>query len=705
MKKIELLSPAGDYKSLEMAIDAGADAVYVSLKSYGARAFAPNFTMDEIKSAIKLCHLYGVRLYVTMNTLVKDTEVDDFLEKVKFLYLEGVDALIMQDLGMICLVRQMYPDLEIHASTQFNNSSKDTLILLKKLGVKRAVLSRELSIDEIKMMDVDIEKEIFIHGALCVSYSGCCLFSSMIGHRSGNRGECTGCCRLPYKLETNGKIVNSGYLLSMKELNTTKRIKELLNSGVCSLKIEGRMKSSSYVYFITKFYRRLIDGVDVDIDKEEEKLKILFNREFTFGHLFNINDSNLLNTKSPNHQGKTIGKVISVNKNRIKIKLDYPLHQEDGIRFMESKKGLVVNFLYDKNNKLTSCAENICYVDNKIGLTSLDKVNLTSSKVLEKEILAYEKRKVDVSFKLVTKASEPLKLIVSDGINKVLLTGKIVAKALNSPTTEDRIRKQLQKTNDTVYRVKDITVDMDEQLFIPIKELNEIRREILDKLTELRTKVKEKRICDVNFSKLDVEVLPAKSILVNDLANFLKAIDDKYDRIYVTKKDIYDKYKNKYPNIYYSGRRNLLNVCFYEKNLIHDICLSKTKNDICDYTFNVFNRYTVYYLHKMGYKCVTLSLELTYEDIKLLQKEFVATFGFKPNLEVFALGRAELMIIKGDLLKCRDTSFLIDSKNRRFPVFYDGVYTHVYNYLKRNKLDFYEHNLDEVSLRVDTTFM
>ena len=191
MKKIELLSPAGDYKSLEMAIDAGADAVYVSLKSYGARAFAPNFTMDEIKSAIKLCHLYGVRLYVTMNTLVKDTEVDDFLEKVKFLYLEGVDALIMQDLGMICLVRQMYPDLEIHASTQFNNSSKDTLILLKKLGVKRAVLSRELSIDEIKMMDVDIEKEIFIHGALCVSYSGCCLFSSMIGHRSGNRGECT----------------------------------------------------------------------------------------------------------------------------------------------------------------------------------------------------------------------------------------------------------------------------------------------------------------------------------------------------------------------------------------------------------------------------------------------------------------------------------------------------------------------------------
>ena len=139
--------------------------------------------------------------------------------------------------------------------------------------------------------------------------------------------------------------------------------------------------------------------------------------------------------------------------------------------------------------------------------------------------------------------------------------------------------------------------------------------------------------------------------------------------------------------------------------MIHDICLSKTKNDICDYTFNVFNRYTVYYLHKMGYKCVTLSLELTYEDIKLLQKEFVATFGFKPNLEVFALGRAELMIIKGDLLKCRDTSFLIDSKNRRFPVFYDGVYTHVYNYLKRNKLDFYEHNLDEVSLRVDTTFM
>ena len=256
MKKPELLIPAGDMDSLLQAIHNGADAIYIGGKNYGARKFAHNFSNEEIKQALDLCHLYDVKLYVTMNTLIKDNEVEDFLNQVEYLHKLGIDAIIMQDFGMICLVREKYPNLEIHASTQANNSSVDTVRLFHKLGVKRVVLSRELSKEEIEKIDVPIEKEAFVHGALCISYSGCCLMSSMIGTRSGNRGECAGSCRLPYSLEYKNRIISSNkYLLSTKELNTSRKIKELIDSGIDSFKIEGRMKSSEYVGLITRYYR------------------------------------------------------------------------------------------------------------------------------------------------------------------------------------------------------------------------------------------------------------------------------------------------------------------------------------------------------------------------------------------------------------------------------------------------------------------
>ena len=227
----ELLVPAGDMECLRQAVYNGCDAVYLACKSFGARKFAKNFDNEEIIEALKFCHLYGVKVYVTMNTLVKNNEVDTFLDQVDFLHKNGVDALIMQDFGMICLVREMYPNLEIHASTQANISSKEICKLYYDLGVKRVVFSRELSIDEIDNIDVPIEKEAFIHGALCISYSGECLMSSMLGGRSGNRGECAGSCRLPYTLKEGNKIISKNkYLLSTKELNTSSKIDRLLNS-------------------------------------------------------------------------------------------------------------------------------------------------------------------------------------------------------------------------------------------------------------------------------------------------------------------------------------------------------------------------------------------------------------------------------------------------------------------------------------------
>lgn len=703
--KPELLAPAGNFESLEAAIHGGCDAVYVGLKHFGARAFANNFDDEEIVSAIRLCHTYGVKLYVTMNTLIHDSEVDEFIDRVRYLHKNGVDAILIQDFGMMMLVRKMFPNLEVHASTQFNNSSIDTLKLLKSIGVKRAVVSRELTLDEIKEMEsVGIDIEAFVHGALCISYSGECLFSSMNGHRSANRGECVGCCRLPYKLEQNGKIIDEGYLLSTKELNTTTKIKELLNSNICSLKIEGRMKSPTYVYFVTKFYRDLIDNNgDIDIDSYQEKLKVLFNREFTLGHLFGKNNREIMNTKSPNHIGRKIGKVISITKDKIKIKLNSEIHQEDGIRFLQSGKGFVVNFLYDKNMKLSNTVSDVCYVDNKIDLKSLDDISITSSKYLEKELLSYEKRKVPISFKLVARIGKPLELSVLDGVNNISLKSIVIEEALNSETDVDRIKKQLSKTGDTVYRVDDITIEKDSNIFVPIKELNELRRSILDLLTDKRLDVKGFVEEKVSFEKLDIAPTSYKTILVDNEKDLLDAVK-KFDRVYVNNINIFDKYSSKYNHIYYSGRSNLLNITFKDRNLVSNICNPRC-DCIADYTFNVYNKYTVYFLHLLGYKSITLSLELGYDEINRLQSEFVSLFGFYPNIEVIAKSRYLLMTIKGDILKSHDNVSLIDTKGRVYPVKYEDGFTYIYNNMIFDKLEFYKYNFKNMNIRIDKLFI
>ena len=379
MKRVELLSPVGNWEMLYQAIHNGADAVYLAGHDFGARKFSKNFTNEELIEAIKYSHLYGVLVYVAVNTLIYECEVENFISYIEFLYVNGVDALIMQDIGMIRLVREKFPDIEIHASTQCHNHNEEGVKLLKELGCSRVVFAREMSL---------IEKEVFVYGALCICYSGCCLFSSLNGGRSGNRGECVGSCRLPYKLIKNEKQVKltDKYLLSAKELNTINNLKEILDSGIDSLKIEGRMKTPAYVGYVTKLYRMLIDkyyqnqDTNLQLTKEEmTNLKLLYNREFTKGYLFNEID--ITNTKSPNHIGIELGKVIKVTNKYIYIRLNYELNQEDGIRFKKINKGMIVNKLYDSKNKLTSKVNkgNICIVDNKIGLKENDIVLKTLS--------------------------------------------------------------------------------------------------------------------------------------------------------------------------------------------------------------------------------------------------------------------------------------------------------------------------------------
>ena len=719
MIKHELLAPAGNMECLKQAIFSGADAVYVGCKKFGARKFAGNFTNDEIIEAIKLCHLYGVKIYATMNTLVKNDEVDSFLNQVEFLHKNGIDAILIQDFGMLCLVLEKYPNLEVHASTQANTSSKETAELFYKLGVKRVVFSREMSLEEINSIDVPIEKEVFVHGALCICYSGCCLMSSQIGHRSGNLGECAGSCRLPYTLKHNGKILaNNKYLLSTKELNTSTNFKELLESNILCFKIEGRMKSPEYVGFITRFYRNLIDNYEqTNIKEANSELKTIFNRGFTTGHLFNCTEEELMNTKSPNHIGLQIGKVIEVTKDKIKIKLDKPLNQQDGIRFLNSNKGLIVNYLYNKNKKLVNTATDICYIDNKIGLTENDIVCKTIDYNLNKSLKELPSRKIPVTITVEAHISKNLSIeLIDDQNNKISLQGNIVEKARTEAITQERIKQQASKLGNTPFEGQNVHLKCDEEIFISIKELNDIRRSAVEKLIKKRQNCKVKfESKNVEFKKLQTEKMsPGIVAIVKTEEQLLTCLSNNIERIYTEVKPLYEKYKCKQTVFYKSKRCQLeLKDNVYNSSLVSDYFdFSKYEELSGDYGLNVYNIYTAYYLHKLGIQAVTLSVELSQLEIEQFIRLYESTFKEKSTFQMLCYGTVENMIIKGNILNINKDDFdyrLTDIKSRVFPIFYDGVLTHVMNfeqrreklssYLKENiqiRLDFYQETKDEV---------
>lgn len=691
--KHEILCPVGNMECLYQAVANGADAVYLSLKNYGARKFADNFSSDTVIDAIKYCHLYGVKVFVTMNTLVKTEEVPSFLQQVEFLHKNHVDAIIMQDFGMICLVREMFPNLEIHASTQANNSSVDTVKLFYKLGVKRVVFSREMSIEEIEKIDVPIEKEVFVHGALCISYSGCCLMSSMIGNRSGNRGECAGCCRLPYSLFYKNDLINKGYLLSTKELNTSPLINKLLDSNIYSFKIEGRMKSPLYVGFITRFYRNLVDNYydNKQAIEENEKLKTIFNREFTVGRLFNCDD--IINTKSPNHIGMPIGKVVEITPKKIKIKLNRRLNQGDGIRFLQSGKGFIVNYMYDKNNKLISYSDDYCYLLNTINLSDKDEVSKTYDIKLNQEYETLPKRNIDVSVTVKAKIGSKLMINISDGVNSCFSYASIVEEAKNAPISKDRIKKQVEKMGNTPFVCKNTIIDMDDNIFISIKELNELRRLIISKLIDKRISCKDDFLKkDISFEKIDLKYTSFTTVSVYNEEQLKKCLELGVERIYVNNYQLYKKY-SKNNNVYLKTKRcsfNILNNL--EKNSLvgdyFDFSLD-TNNLVGDYPLNVYNIYTAYYLYKMGLNIVTLSLELSNYEIDKFISSFKNKFSFLPSLEIVCYGRSMNMIIKGNILNLNLDDYnyqLKDIKNRSFPVYFDGCNTYVLNYCNR-KID------------------
>ena len=661
MKKIELLSPAGNFEMLKCAIHNGADAVYLAGNKFGARKFATNFNNNELIEAINYSHLYGVKVYITMNTLIYDEEIQEFLDFIEFIHKNDVDAVLMQDIGMINLVRKTFPNLEIHASTQFHNHNKNDLKFLKDIGVKRAVLAREMSINEIRNLDIDIEKEVFVHGALCICYSGQCLMSSLIMNRSGNKGECAGLCRLPYNLLENGKQLKTEgkYLISAKELCTINNVKEIIESGIDSMKIEGRMKSPEYVGYVTKVYRKAIDAYYqnkiFNISEEEiNNLKILYNREFTNGFLFN--EKYLVNQCSPNHQGIEIGKVIDFNNKKITIKLNKGLKQGDAIKFKNEDKGLFVNFLYDKKGLLIKEAQanQIVEVDNKIGVKNKDVVLKTVSINLLDKINAYEKKHIPINIKIIAKLNSNLFIEFDDGLNKVSIQGATPEISLNRPLTKKDIIEKISKLGNSIYSINNIQIDLDKDIFIPIKILNELKRNLIERLNEKRIEKK------TSFKKN----IPAFYINKVELTNKLNILIDKEEdyincskiNFYTENKELYLKYKNN-NNIYLRIPRVLKNDTNYnnEKILLNDIgYLNKLKDYneiITDIYMNVTNIYSIEYLLSKGINMIGISPELSFDKVLNLYENFNKTFKYYPNINILIFGKIELMIMKHCILK------------------------------------------------------
>ena len=679
--KYELLAPAGDMECLKWAIEGGCDAVYLGGNHFGARAYSKNFSDEELALAIKYAHQYGVKVYLTCNTLIYDEEVEDFLNFVRYAHKSGIDAVLIQDLGMYDLIHQKFPDLEIHASTQLHIHNLDGALVAKNLGFKRIVLARETDIDTIKEIKekTGLDIEVFVHGSLCVSYSGQCLFSSLVGGRSGNRGACAGSCRLPYDIvDKNNNVLNKTkkYPLSMKDLCAISSIGKLMDIGVNSFKIEGRMKSKEYVYLVTKLYRKAIDSYlekqEVTIDYEIlDKLKKVFNREYTLGFLNNVSNNDVINGKQPNNVGVKIGSVVKLTKTNALIKLEDELHIGDGLRIKGpvGEIGTIVNDFYLQGNLVKEAKAGMVIslpIWKKPNV--LDEVFLTSSKYIGDcimEEIEKNPRKVMLTGSISLHKKEKIIFKLSDGLNNIELNGPVVDMAKNRPLTKDAILEKLTKLGGTVYQFSKLDISLDDDIFVPLTALNELRREAIDILNTKRENIPDK-IIEKEYEKK----VPRFTKEANVNACVFKDSDvdnvGKYQNIYSYQEDT--KYLKALPNVIDKYSDNL------KKSSIKPILVSEIgglnlTNIHTDYSLNVVNSYTVAFLHSIGVKKITLSYEMTLSQIKTLIEKYQERYETLPNIEVIVYGYIKIMTLKYNLFNdYKEAIYLKDRFNNSYRI-------------------------------------
>lgn len=520
---IELLAPAGNFECLKAAVANGADAVYLGGPQFNAREGAENFSGEMLESALSYAAERGVRVYITLNTLIKDDEIDEALRFAGFVYEKGADAVIVQDIGLARLLRRHFPDMRLHASTQMTITNLHGIRQCEEAGISRVVLARELNLDEIEYLSSSsqVETEVFVHGALCISYSGQCLMSSFIGGRSGNRGRCAQPCRLPWSVcGKDSSWSEDAYILSTKDLMGLSLLPALKKSGISSLKIEGRMKSPEYVALVTAIYRKYLDRLktcgegEYRVDQDDiERLEQIFNRGgFTDVYLKGAkNFRSLVYTEHPKNRGVRIGTVIDSTASAVRVRLEKPLGMGDGIEVWDFGRGvpdiIVSSIVLDGEHVRHAPAGTSPWVgDMKLRVEKGSQVWRTYSKPLMAEAReSFERgevRRVPLKaiFRMSTGDNACLVLSDPDG-NMAKVFSEIPAeKAEKRPLDEERIIRQLQKTGDTPYAVEEVQVETDGISTLPVSAINDMRRRALAEISEARKRMKRRQIRENIYS-------------------------------------------------------------------------------------------------------------------------------------------------------------------------------------------------------------
>ena len=707
IKKIELLSPVGDERGLKAAVNSGANGVYFGAKSFNAREYAAeNFDDKAIENAIKFAKLRNVKVYITVNTLVYNDEIDKAILLIKNIYNMGADAIIVQDLGIIDIVRNNL-NIPMHASTQMSCNNTYSVKLLEKLGIERVVLARETSVENIKEIrkNTNIELETFIHGALCVSFSGQCAYSYLHGGRSANRGACAQPCRMEY---SGGK---TDYPLSAKDLMTIDIIPNLIEAGINSFKIEGRAKRSEYVAITTSIYRKAIDfalqNKNIETEKYKESLIKIFNRGgFSEGYYYNSKD--IFENYKPNHNGEFIGKITDYKKNKIYIKTDKELNVYDGLSFGESGKiGMQISDLYKDNIRVKNGKGNLSFSAVLKNINVGDKVYRTTDKYQMDEaniIIESDNFKHSLNLNLIIDLDKKIKFKINSNYNEKLnleyISDYLVEEAKNSETKESDIIKALSKTGGTVFKFENINIIINfEKPFIPVKVLNEARRSIINSLEKILIQNRkidyDKSIKNIFKEKIEYPNTNLKVAIISDINHKVKD----YDKIILFPK-IYDANIKKFFNEGLIDGIILPHITFDKDiELIKNI-VSKDMIVICNNLgqieallgeciiwagigMNTINNKTVDFLYKLGVSVVISSIEVG----KKLKNTISIKRGFIPAMN-FAFCPKSIAI---GCEKCKEKD-LIDSKNN--VVIFDCVKMH-------NKISFILENINNKNGEID----
>lgn len=520
-RKIEILAPAGSYEGMKAAMNGGCDAVYIGGSRFGARAFAHNLEELDLKKAIDEAHIREKHIYLTVNTLLKDKEAKkELIPFLEPLYVHGIDAVIVQDVGVMHMIHAHFPDLDIHASTQATLNMAEGANLWKPYGVTRVVTPRELTLKEIKNIrqNTDLEIETFVHGALCYCYSGQCLMSSMIGGRSGNRGRCAQPCRMPYDVVTadsKGAKLEGKFLLSPKDINTVSLIPEFIDAGINSFKIEGRMKRPEYAALVSHIYRKYVDfyyevGLEEynefikhpEFKKDIVHLQDIYNRGgFSEGYGKQYHGKSMMSLTRPNHSGTLVGKVVKVEGSHVSIKLEEAINPQDILEIRgngENQHEFTVKDAHNKNEEITTNIGRMPFgkknganqrqsAQGKISFGSGDMVYRTkNNQMLDQLNESYMKKdnKLAIEGEVIAHVASPLTLTLRRGNQEVTVYHNMVDVAQKQPMTGEKIKTSLEKTGDTLYYFDQIKLELGDNIFMPVAWLNEIRRDGISALED-----------------------------------------------------------------------------------------------------------------------------------------------------------------------------------------------------------------------------